>query len=139
MQFRFAVSRRILIFFQFVVAIRQLCNSVFFVKRKNWNRTLWEQAIAKLPKGLTVKAIAGRLKKDYSLTNFWLRKFDYQFPDQRGIHLALLAKKRAILKPSRVNWSQSNISIAKKFGVSRERVRQVRANQKQPKPNGRKS
>lgn len=97
-------------------------------KLTNWNKTLWEEAIGDLPKGLTATQAAHRLKKPYALTWRWLNHFGYDSPDTRGKHVRSKGwiKKHRRLDPAKANWKRRDVDLAKQFGVSRERVRQVR-------------
>lgn len=97
------------------------------MKYKNWNWTIWEAEIKKLKPGLSVKEAANLLGRSWPITCQWLNHFGYKFRETRGEERAKWWKKRARLKPHKVDWSTRDADIARKFGVSRQRVRQVRA------------
>lgn len=91
----------------------------------------WKPLVASLPQGLTVKAAADYLGHNYATVRLWLVRFKYRFTDGRK-HAWPLKRRMGITKidPKRVDWSKSNIAIAKQFNVSRERVRQIRNGKK---------
>lgn len=95
--------------------------------RTNWNKTIWQSEIAKLPAGLSIPAIARKLKKRYAVTHLWLKHYKYKFPDTRGKwsrngHGSHCKK----LDTAKVDWNMTDAAIAKQFGVSRQRVGIVR-------------
>ena len=71
-----------------------------------------------LPRSLTLKEVAGRLGIRYARAQRWAVMADCKF--RRPV------KKVAPQRWRRVDWSQTNITIARRLGVSRELVRQVR-------------
>lgn len=78
--------------------------------------------IESLPQGLTFEEAARRLQQNYQAVRYHIIKFGYQAVDGRKFSQA----DRRQLDPTQVDWSQSNIAIAKQFTVSRERVRIIR-------------
>lgn len=91
------------------------------------NQKEWKSRIQALPKGLTVFAAAKHLGLKYSAVRFWLQKFGYKYADGRS--QAWPDKRRRSvtkIRPEKINWKLSNIEIAKKLNVSRERIRQLR-------------
>lgn len=75
-----------------------------------------------LPRGLTFAEAARRLGLDYRKALYVIHKHGYPAVD--GRHFGQRSHRR--LDPSRVDWKQSNIQIARRFRVSRERVRFLR-------------
>lgn len=85
--------------------------------------------IESLPIGLTLGEAARRLGQTYQATRHHILKFGYPAVDSRKF--AQSAKRK--LDPAKIDWSQSNVTIAAQCGVSRERVRSVRQQLKLPR------
>lgn len=83
-----------------------------------------------LPEDLTVVEVAQRLKISVTVAYYWIRQTGYQF--RRAPGSGRWNEKVVRDRWSKVDWSLSNIEIAKSVGVSRERVRQVRAQHHAP-------
>jgi transposase len=87
----------------------------------------WKKLIKSLPPGLTAKEASKYLNLNYSTVRGWMLEFKYKFADGRS--QAWPVKRRlsaSMIDPRKVNWAWPNIRIAEHFGVSRERVRQLR-------------
>jgi hypothetical protein len=91
----------------------------------NCNR--WADLIGSLPPGLTLAAAARKLGLKYATVRHWILKCNYAYRDGRaGPWSKARRMPRTIMDPDKVDWTQSNIIIARRFKISRERVRQVR-------------
>lgn len=93
------------------------------MKREDWRR-----AIKQLPAGLTANDAAKHIGRGYSSVLFWLRHFGYRYRDGRGSAWNHRRKIKAskVKQPSKINWTLPNVKIARKYGISRERARQLR-------------
>lgn len=78
--------------------------------------------LASLPSGLTISEVGLRLGLSYQRSRDVIRESGYKSRDGRT--MAQIARR--VLDPATVDWSLSNIEIARKSGVSRERVRAIR-------------
>lgn len=91
------------------------------------NADKWKTLIAKLPPRLTQAEAARRLKHPHGTVRLWLIRLNYPFVDGRSQHWTKeRVTSRQKIDPNKVDWSDRNIDIAARFGVSRERVRQLR-------------
>lgn len=91
------------------------------------DRAEWIKVISALPKGLSVTEIAHRTGWSRDSATKRLRLYGYRTAD--GRHRAWSVEERlrhAKLPFNEVDWSMANADIARKYSVSRERVRQVR-------------
>lgn len=83
--------------------------------------------IKSLPKGLSVQQAARRLRRSYHTTRYWLVKRGYHRVDGRA---AGWSRSRwlmsATVDPDKVDWTMRDAQIARKFGVSRQRIGQLR-------------
>ena len=82
----------------------------------------WLKAIEKLPPGLSYLQASKRLRAPYSSLRLAMIKFGYSNVD--GHHQGQLKNRTLIVE--KVDWSQTNADIGRKYGVSRERVRFMR-------------
>jgi hypothetical protein len=82
----------------------------------------WKALISRLPKGLTFTEVAKRLGTEYQSTRHAIIRYRYPAVDGRSYGQRRLRR----LVPERIDWSLSNIEIARRLLVSRERVRVVR-------------
>lgn len=99
----------------------------------------WRARVAKLPPGLTQYQAAKRLRGKTNAIRIWLLKFGYEFKDGRTLGWSKQRRKaQSKILPDKVDWTKSNIQIAKTHGVSRERVRQIRERLGLEKVGGRK-
>lgn len=86
-----------------------------------------KKLVRKLPKGLTVKEAAKYLGQKYSTTRNWLLQARYKFEDGRSQAWPVARRLSvSMIDPKKVNWTWPNVRIAEHFGVSRERIRQLR-------------
>jgi hypothetical protein len=85
----------------------------------------WFDRLSSLEPGLRLSEVAARLGEPYATVQRWASFFGYPIRDGRGDRLARVDW-------SRVNWRKSNVAIAGELGVTRERVRQVRAGNFKP-------
>lgn len=83
----------------------------------------WRKLIQSLPKGLTFREAATRLGQDYNQTRLAIHRYRYRAVDGRAFSQVA---RRKIKAGASINWLLPNIEIARKLGVSRERVRQLR-------------
>lgn len=82
----------------------------------------WPEIIKRLPKGLTFKQVAQRLRAPYSVCRYAIHRYGYKALD--GRHYCQLAVRKVV--PEKIDWSMTNVEIARKLLVSRERIRIVR-------------
>jgi transposase len=82
----------------------------------------WPAIIKALPKGLTFKQAAEHLDAPYSVVRYALHRYNYKALD--GRHYCQLAVRKVV--PEKIDWSMTNVEIARKLLVSRERIRIVR-------------
>ena len=102
-------------------------------------RIQWQTLVESLPENLTVKAAAKYLDLPYFTVRYWLLQLGYKFRDGRNCCWSQARRaKFTKLVASKVDWDLTNVAIAKRFGVSRQRVHQVRSRLKFPKIGGRK-
>jgi len=80
----------------------------------------WFESLSALEPGLRLNEIAARVGEPYATVQRWASFFGYEIRDGRGDRPARVAWNQ-------VNWRKSNVIIARELGVTRERVRQVRA------------
>lgn len=87
--------------------------------------------IQQLPPNLTIKQVARRLKISSAAAQFWIHQASYKFLRAPGSG----EKNRKVIASqwARTDWSLRDADIARMLGVSRERVRQIRARTGQPK------
>lgn len=99
----------------------------------------WQSVLEQLPPNLSQAEAARFLGLKHTTVRRWLILLGYQFKDGRASSWTI-RRRRSQMKfiAERADWSLPNIVIAKKFKVSRERVRQVRAELGKKKVNGRK-
>lgn len=88
----------------------------------------WSDLIACLPPGLTFSEAAARLGTDYQATRNAIKRYGYKAADGRKFS----QNGRRKLVPENVNWKLSNIEIARRLKISRERVRFMRAQLNKP-------
>jgi hypothetical protein len=113
-----------------------VANGVIFWKMK---RAQWKQLVDRLPNGMSQVAAARYLGMKETTVRYWLLKLGYRFAD--GRKFCWPSKRRLALTKfvsNKANWTRTNADLAREFGVSRERVRQVRAQLKIKKVKGRK-
>ena len=92
------------------------------------NATNYKRLLSQLPKRLTAKEVSQRLGIDYSKTLRLIKTHRYQATDGRSC--AHSARRK--IRPEEIDWKMSNAEIARLFSVSRERVRVLRNDHKQP-------
>lgn len=99
----------------------------------------WKEILKQLPPNLSQAEAARFLGLKHTTVRRWLLLAGYKFKDGRASSWTV-SRRRSQMKFiwERADWSKSNIEIAKQFNVSRERVRQVRAERGKKKVNGRK-
>lgn len=71
-----------------------------------------------LPRGLTFAEASRRLGMSYRKALYAIHKHGYPAID--GRHFG--QRGRRVLNPSRVDWTETNVRIARRFGISRQRV-----------------
>ena len=82
----------------------------------------WKKLIRSLPKGLTFTEAAARLGQDYNATRLAIHKYGYAAVD--GRRYSQMPRRK--IRVEDIDWSKSNIQIARELLASRERVRQLR-------------
>lgn len=87
-------------------------------------RELWTSLIKTLPLNLTAEEAAKIFRRSVTLTRRRLIENGYNIKNAR--------KNKRAEWISKANWSLANIVIARKFKISRERVRKVRKNLGKP-------
>ena len=88
-------------------------------------RSQWQSKLRSLPKGLTLKQVARRLRKPYQLAARWCKVFGSRNRIDRAWTAQRLREFRRA-PWSRVPWNMANVEIARSYGVSREIVRRRR-------------
>lgn len=103
------------------------------------NRTFkdWHREISRLPKNLTLFRASRQLRISYPYASIKLNQHGYKVRETRGGFKGVRKLTPAILK--RIDWTQLNADLGRKYKVSRERMRQVRLAHGKPKVNGRKA
>lgn len=93
-------------------------------KSPRMNARNWSAAIAQLPPRLSIRRAARALKASYNFTRLLLLRHGYAYVKEH----AWGQRERRKFNPNRINWSKhtNNAALAKKYGMSRERVRQLR-------------
>jgi hypothetical protein len=82
-------------------------------------RMEWHRRLAGLPDGLSLREMSERLGQAYASVAFWAKLMRYGFvPQRRG--------RKSTIDWDSADWSKRNCDIARQFGVSGERVRQIR-------------
>ncbi len=87
-------------------------------------RDRWFKKFASLKPGLSLQQAAKKLRQSYTSVYRWAQMFRYDFPDLR---------RQGRVSDNAwddVDWTLRDAEIARELEVSRERVRQVRANRK---------
>lgn len=82
----------------------------------------WSKLLGELPPGLTFSQVAKRLKAPYGSTRIAIHCYRYPASDGRAHGQRL----RRILDPEKVDWSKSDIEIARELLISKQRVNLVR-------------
>jgi hypothetical protein len=83
-------------------------------------RIRWFEKFADLEPNLDLQQVSERLREPYQTVYRWAIVFAYPFPDRR------LLGRVSGAQWDRVDWHLRDAEIAREFGISRERVRQVR-------------
>ena len=89
--------------------------------KKTPTRVRWFEKFSQLKPGLDLQQVSDTLHEPYATVYRWADTFGYPFPDRR---------RRGRVSSGQwdeVDWGLRNAQIARELGVSRERVRQVRA------------
>jgi hypothetical protein len=84
-------------------------------------RDRWFERFAKLKPGLSLQEVSRLLSESYASVYRWADVFEYPFPDLRR------QGRVSSDEWEKADWAQRDADIARALGVSRERVRQVRA------------
>ena len=82
-------------------------------------RTLWFDRLVGLEPGLDLETLSERFGAPYRTVQRWVDLFGYRFADRR-------CRGGSNEKWEHVDWRLSNTQIARRLGLSRERVRQIR-------------
>lgn len=82
-------------------------------------RLMWYYRVRALPAGMDLGAIAAKFGVSKSNAHRWTHVFGYRTSDLR-------CRNGGLEKWDEVDWSLRDADIARRLGVSRERVRQVR-------------
>ena len=91
------------------------------------NRKEWASLIAKYPPGLSGAEIARQIEQSPQLTAYWLKKLGYQSVDGRLHPNPEKFNGIRRVNQEEINWSElNNAVLAKRHGISRERIRQLR-------------
>lgn len=89
--------------------------------------TPWPNLIKKLPKGLSARQAARRLRRNYNTTRYWLLKRGYHRKDGRRVPWSSARwRDTAVVDPKRVDWTLTDSEIGRRVGVSRQRIGQLR-------------
>ncbi len=84
-------------------------------------RLRWFEKFSELKPGLDLQQVSDTLKEPYATVYRWADTFGYPFPDRRRRGRVSSAQW------DQVDWGMRDAQVARELGVSRERVRQVRA------------
>ena len=79
---------------------------------------IWATMIKALPPNLTAKQASRIFRRSISLTRIRLTKYGYAFKEARKYEIPAWAAE--------ADWTLPNIDIARKYNLSRERVRKFR-------------
>lgn len=82
----------------------------------------WRRRIGKMPRGLTYHELASRWGLSYQAARRMALR--HRYPASDGRKFAQVRARK--IDPSEIDWSLSNVAIARQLLVSRERVRLVR-------------
>ncbi len=88
----------------------------------------WKKLIRTIPRRSTYEEAAALLGQSYHMTRYWMIRFGKK---ARRKNNGLRPETRRLCK--KADWSKSNIVIAAEFGVTRERIRQIRERIGKPK------
>jgi hypothetical protein len=86
--------------------------------RRTVKRELWFRRLSSLNPGLPLDTLSKKLKTQYTTAQRWAKVFCYPIRDMR---------KDGAVDWRSVDWTQRDAALSRELGVSRERVRQVRA------------
>jgi hypothetical protein len=89
--------------------------------RRTATRARWFQRFSQLKPGLDLQQVSDILHEPYATVYRWADTFAYPFPDRRR------RGRVSTTQWDSVEWGLRDAVIARDLGVSRERVRQVRA------------
>jgi hypothetical protein len=89
--------------------------------RRTATRARWFQRFSQLKPGLDLQQVSDILHEPYATVYRWADTFAYPFPDRRR------RGRVSTTQWDSVEWGLRDAVIARELGVSRERVRQVRA------------
>ncbi len=84
-------------------------------------RVRWFEKFSQLKPGMDLQQVSDTLREPYATVYRWADTFGYPFPDRRRRGRVSSAQW------DEVEWGLRDAQIARDLGVSRERVRQVRA------------
>lgn len=82
--------------------------------------TKWKELFRSLPHGLSFGEVARRLGIPYQQVRIAIHEHGYKATDGRRF------SSRRIIPVEKIDWTQSNADISRKFDVSRERIRVLR-------------
>lgn len=87
----------------------------------------WQTVLSQCPPGLSSSAVARQVGKPPQQTRYWLKKLNYQGVDGRKFPNPHQFDNRRKCIVSEMDWTiMNNAELARKHGISRERVRQLR-------------
>jgi len=82
-------------------------------------RKIWFERFVSLDHGLTLRELSARMGQPYASVAFWAKCFKYPFSK-------LARGRKSLIDWDTADWSRKNCELAQLFGVSGERVRQIR-------------
>ena len=90
----------------------------------------WKILVKALPKGLTVSEAKDIVGADFSTVRLALIRHGYKAKDGR---VGNDKSSQRVIDPKKVNWKLSNVELGRRYGVSRERFRQLREREGKPR------
>lgn len=95
------------------------------------NRSGWKNYFKSIPDGLSLKEISHRIGCSYRTVHIWANAFGYK-PANGKTWTAQRRRQFQRIDWNLIDWSKSNVRLAREHGVSREIVRVRRKEYAQP-------
>lgn len=97
------------------------------------SRKDWQALIDSLPCNLSPRQAARFLKRPEGTVRYWIAKLGYRFADGRRKWSDERLCKARTFNYADIDWGMRDCQLAKKHGVTRERIRQIRVLLNKPK------
>lgn len=94
----------------------------------------WVRRFAAIPNGLTQAEVVKALGLPEPSVRHWIKKLGYPCKDGRDSWSDERKSQRRKFDWSTIDWSKENVEIARQYGVSRQRIHQIRNQINQSKP-----